>query len=63
MEFVTKEASKLLGDYKPRNIVNELKKLQQKDTSNLEATNGALSSRVAELRVEMAKKDKEICQL
>ena len=61
MEFVTKRTSKLRGDCKPRNIIKELKKLKQQDTSTLEAANAALSSRVAELRIEMAKKDEEIC--
>ena len=63
MEFVTKRASKLLGGYRPGNIVKELKKLKQQDTSTLEAANAALSSKVAELRVEMVKKDEEIRQL
>ena len=52
-----------MGDYRPRNIVKELKKLQQKDTSNFEVANAALSSRMAEIRMEMVKKDKEIRQL
>ena len=51
-----KGASKLLGDCRPRNIVKELKKFQQTDKSNLEAANAALSSRVVELRVEMARR-------
>ena len=63
MEFVTKGAFKLLGDCRPGNIVKELKKLKQQDTSTLEAANVALSSRMVELRIEMAKKDEEICQL
>ena len=63
LEFVKKRASKLLGNCRPKNIVKELKKLKQQDMSTLEATNTTLSSRVAKLRVEMAKKDEEICQL
>ena len=63
MEFVTKRASKLLGDCRPGNIIKELMKLKQHDTSTLEAANAALSSRVAKLRIEMVKKDEEICQL
>ena len=39
LEFVTKGASKLLGDCKPGNITKELKKLKQKDTTSLEANN------------------------
>ena len=63
MEFVTKRAFKLLGNNRPRNIVKELKKLQQKDMAVLEATNAALSSQVADLKMALAKKDKEIHQL
>ena len=50
LEYVTKGASKLLGDYMPGNIVKELKKLKQQDTATLEATNASLSSQVAELK-------------
>ena len=59
MKFVTKKASKLLGNCRPENIVKELKKLKQQDTSTLEAANAVLLSKVAEMRVEMAKKDVE----
>ena len=41
----------------------ELKKLEQKDTATLKATNTALSLQVADLRVELSKKDEEIRQL
>ena len=63
MEFVTKRACKLLGDCRPRNICKELKMIQHKDTSTLEAANAKLISRVADLKVELVKKDEEICQL
>ena len=63
MEFVTKGASKLLGDYRPGNIVKELKKLKQKGRATLEATNATLSFQVGDLKVELALKDEEICQL
>ena len=60
MEFVTKGASKLLGDYKPGNITKELKKLKQKDTTSLEVANMALCSQVADLKVELGMKDTKI---
>ena len=63
LEFVTKGASKLVGDYRPWKIVKELKKLKQKDTVALEATNAALSSQVADLKMALVKKDEEIRQL
>ena len=63
LEFVTKGASKLLGNCKPCNITKELKKLKQKDTALLEAANTALRSQVAELKVELGMKDEEIRQL
>ena len=44
LEAVIRGASKLLGDYRPGNIVKELKMLKQKDMATLEATNVALSS-------------------
>ena len=47
LEFVTKGASKLLGNYRPKNIVKELKKLKQWDTSTLEAANTTFSLKVA----------------
>ena len=61
LESIAKGASKLLGDYRPGNIIKELKKLKQKDTTTLEATNTALSLQVADLKVELSKKDEEIC--
>ena len=63
LEFVTKGVSKLLGDCKPSNITKELKKLKQKDTVLLEATNTALCLQVADLKVELGMKDKKIRQL
>ena len=39
MEAVMREAFKLLGDCKARNICKELKKLKQKDNSELKAHN------------------------
>ena len=60
MESIIRGASKLLGDCRPRNIIKELKKLKQQDTAVLEATNATLSSRVLELKVELAVKDEEI---
>ena len=53
LEFITKGASKLLGDSKPGNITKELKKLKQKDMVLLEATNMILRSYVAELKMEL----------
>ena len=61
MEYVTKGACKLLGDCRPRNICKELKKLQQKDTATLEATNVTLLSQVVDLKMELAMKNEEIC--
>ena len=42
LEFVTKEASKFLGDCKLGNIIKKLKKLKQKDMVLLEANNMTL---------------------
>ena len=58
MKSVTKGASKLLGNYRPGNIVKESKKLKQKDMAALEATNVALSSQVADLKMTLAKRDR-----
>ena len=63
MEFVTKGASKLLGDCRLGNIVKELTKLKKKGIATLEATNATLSSQEADLKVELALKDEEIHQL
>ena len=63
LEYVTKGACKLLGNCRLANIYKELKKLQQKDTATLEATNATLLSQVANLKVVLAKKDEEIRQL
>ena len=63
MELVIRGASKLLGDCKAGNICKELKKLKEKDTTSLEATNATLSSQVQELKVGLALKDEEIREL
>ena len=63
LEYVTKEACKLLGDHRPWNICKELENLQQKDAATLEATNATLALKVADLEVALVKKDEEICQL
>ena len=63
LEFVTKGASKLLGNCRPGNIVKELKKLKQNDMVMLEATNATLLSQVSDLKVKLAKNDEEIPQL
>ena len=61
MEYVTKGACKLLGDCKPVNLSKELEKvIQQKDTTTLEANNARLAIQVANLKVEVAKKNEEI---
>ena len=57
LEYVTKGASKLLVDYRPGNIC------KQKDMAMLEATNVTLLSQVANFKVELAIKNKEIHQL
>ena len=63
MEFVSKGASKFFGDYRPGNIIKELKKLKQQDKLQLEAPNTTLRSQVADLKVEPAMKNEEIYQL
>ena len=63
LEYVTKGAYKLLGNWRVMNICKKLKKFQQKDTATLEATNATLASKVADLEVALVKKDEEICQL
>ena len=64
MEYVTKGACKLLGNCKPMNLCKELEKvIQQKDMTTLEANNAKLVIRVADLEVEIAKKNEEIIQL
>ena len=60
MEVVIKGASKLLGDYKARNIVKELKKLKEKDTTSLEAANRKLQQEVDELKIALALKEDEV---
>ena len=44
LEFITKGASKLLGDCKPSNITKELKKLKKKGMASLEAAKTTLCS-------------------
>ena len=51
LEFITKGASKLLGDCKPGNITKELKKLKLKDTALLEANNMTLRLQVVDFKV------------
>ena len=63
MELVIRGASKVLGDCKARNICKELKKLKEKDTSSLEGANATFSFQVQELKVALALKDEEICEL
>ena len=60
MEVVIKEASKLLGDCKAGNIVKELKKLKEKDSTALEAANRKLQQEVDELKIALALKEDEI---
>ena len=53
-----------MGDCKPTELCKELEKVvQQKDTTTLEANNAKLADQVADLEVEIAKKDEEIRQL
>ena len=63
LEFVTRGASKLLGNYKAGNISKELKKLKQEDKSQMQAHNTTLRLQVADLKMELKAKDEEICQL
>ena len=60
VEYITKGACKLLGDCKPIDLCKELEKIQQKDTTVLEANNRKLESQVANLKVEITKKDEEL---
>ena len=60
MEIVIKGASKLLGDCKAGNICKELKKLREKDTMALEASNAALTTQVQDLKVALALKKDEV---
>ena len=63
MEVVIKGASKLLDDYKAGNIVEELKKLKEKDTASLEATNKTLQLEVEQLKMALALKEDEVKDL
>ena len=60
MEVVIKEASKLLGDCKARNIVKDLKKLKEKDIASLEAANKTLQLEVEQLKMALALKEDEV---
>ena len=64
MEYLTKGAYKLLGNYKSIDLCKELEKVvKKKDTTTLEAKNAMLAAQVADLKVEIALKDKEFRQL
>ena len=63
MVVVIRGASKLLGDCKARNIVKRLKKLKEKDTTSLEATNKKLQLEVDQLKVALALKEDEVKDL
>ena len=63
MEVVIRGASKFLGDCKAGNIVKELKKLKEKDTTSLEATNKKLQLEVDQLKVVLALKEDEVKDL
>ena len=63
MEVVIKGAYKLLGDCKAKNIVKELKKLKEKDTTSLEAANKKLQTEMDQLKVALALKDDEVKDL
>ena len=63
MEAITREASKLLGDCKARNICKELKKLKYEDNSKLKAYNTQLKLWVNDLQTIVKAQDKEIRQL
>ena len=59
--YITKGACKLLGDCKSIDLCKELEKVvQEKDTTTLEANNAMLAAQVADLEVEIAKKDEEL---
>ena len=58
MEVVIRGASKFLGDYTAGNIVKELKKFKEKDTTSLEATNKKL-----QLEVVLTLKEDEVKDL
>ena len=57
--MVIKGVSKLLGDCKMENM----KKLKEKGMSTLEAQNASLTTEVADLKVELALRNKEIREL
>ena len=64
LKYVTKGACKLLGKCKPMDLCKELEKMvERKDTTTLEANNAKLVGQVADLRVEIAKKNEEIRKL
>ena len=64
LEYVTKGACKLLGDCKPMDLCKKLEKVvKRKDTTTSEANYAKLAGQVANLDIEIAKKNKEIRQL
>ena len=63
MEVVVKGASKLLADCKARNIVKELRKLKEKDTTSLDAANKTLQLEMEQLKMALALKEDEIKEL
>ena len=64
VEYITKGACNLLGNYKPIDLCKELEEVvQQKDTSTLEADNATLAAQVADFKVEITLKNEELRQL
>ena len=63
MEAVTREASKLLSDYKAGNICKELKKIKHENNSELKAHNTQLKVRVNNLQAMVKAQDEEIWKL
>ena len=64
MEYITKGACKLLGDCKPIDLCKELEKVvERNNTTILEANNAKLAGQMADLEVEIAKKNEEVRQL
>ena len=49
MELVLKRATKLLGDYKARNITKEIQKLKEEDNSELKTYNTHLKLWIGDL--------------
>ena len=64
LEYITKGAYKLLGNNRPADLCKELEKaIQQKDVVTLEVNNVKLKGLVADLKGQIAEKDKEIKRL